>query len=51
MSIAQKWIGGLLFLGALYLVGTQGSGLLQGAKAGRELIGGTETDIITGGQK
>jgi hypothetical protein len=51
VSLAQKWIAGLLGLGALFLVATQGSGLFQAAKAGRELIGGTESDIISGGKK
>jgi len=50
MGLAQKWIAGLLGLGALYLIATQGKGLLDAAKAGRQLVGGTETDIITGGK-
>ena len=51
MTIAQKWIGGLLFLGALYLVVSNPNGILSAAKAGRQLIGGTEVDIITGGKQ
>lgn len=51
MGPLQKWLGGLLALGAMYLVFTNPNGVLNFGKAVRETVGGTETDIITGGQK
>ena len=50
MSIAQKWIGGLLFLGAGYLVVTNPNGFSQFASGTKNLIAGSEVSIITGGQ-
>lgn len=51
MTTAQKWLMGLIGLGALYLVVTNPQGVYKAAQAGRSLIGGSETDIITGGKK
>ena len=51
MSLAQKWLSGLIGLGALYLVVANPTGVYKAAQAGQKLIGGTEVSIITGGQK
>lgn len=51
MSTIQKWLAGLTGLGALYLVVSNPNGIYKAALAGRQLIGGTTTDIITGGKK
>lgn len=46
----QKWLAGLLGLGALYLVLTNSGSLANLANAAKTGIGGTETEIISGGQ-
>jgi hypothetical protein len=51
MSLAQKWLAGMISLGALYLVVANPTGVYKAAQAGRQLVGGTEVDIITGGKK
>jgi hypothetical protein len=51
MSIFAKWLSGLLALGAGYLVLTNPNGFASALSAGRGLIAGSETDIITGGAK
>lgn len=51
MSTVQKWLSGLIGLGALYLVVTNANQVYKLAQGGRQLIGGTEVDIITGGKK
>ena len=50
MSVVQKWLSGLIGLGALYLVVTHPTGVYKAATGLRQLIGGTEVDIITGGK-
>lgn len=47
----SKWLMGLIGLGALYLVVTNPNGILKAAQAGKNLIGGSETQIITGGRR
>jgi hypothetical protein len=47
----QKWLLGLIGLGALYLVVTNPQGVYRAAQAGKNLIGGSETQIITGGRR
>jgi hypothetical protein len=47
----QKWLLGLIGLGALYLVVTNPQGVYRAAQAGKNLIGGSETQIITGGKR
>jgi hypothetical protein len=47
----QKWLMGLLGLGALYLVVTNPSGFYKAAQGIRQVVGGTEVDVITGGRK
>jgi hypothetical protein len=51
MSTVQKWLMGLLGLGALYLVVTNPNGFYKAAQGVRQVVGGTETDIITGGKR
>lgn len=51
MSTIQKWMMGLLGLGALYLVVTNSTGFFNASKGIRNVVGGTESDIITGGKK
>lgn len=46
----QKWLLGLVGLGALYLVVTNPNGVYQAANALKNAVGGTETQIITGGK-
>lgn len=50
MSTVQKWLSGMIGLGALFLVVTNPNGVYKAAVAGRQLIGGTEADIISGGR-
>jgi hypothetical protein len=51
MSTIQKWLMGLLGLGALYLVVTNPNGFYKAAQGVKQVVGGTETQIITGGKK
>lgn len=51
MSIVQSWLSGLIGLGALYLVVTNPSGVYKAATGLRQLIGGTEADVISGGKR
>jgi len=46
----QKWLGGLIALGALYLVVTNSSSLANLGSAVKSGIGGTESTIISGGK-
>lgn len=41
MALAQKWLGGLIALGALYLVGTQGAGLDKAFNGAQQFVSGT----------
>jgi hypothetical protein len=47
----QKWLMGLVGLGALYLVVTNPNGFYKAATGVRQVIGGSEADIISGGTK
>lgn len=47
----QKWLMGLLGLGALYLVVTNPNGFFKASQGIRQIVGGTESDIISGGKK
>lgn len=47
----QKWLMGLLGLGALYLVVTNSGNFYKATTGVRQLIGGTEADVISGGTK
>jgi hypothetical protein len=48
MSTIQKWLAGLIGLGALYLVGTQGRGIATTLAAAQKFVSGTERTAITG---
>lgn len=50
-STLQKWLMGLIGLGALYLVVTNPQGVYRAAQAAKNVIGGSETQIITGGRR
>lgn len=50
-STLQKWLLGLVGLGALFLVVTNPNGFYKAAQGVRQVVGGTESDIITGGKK
>jgi len=49
-TTVQKWLGGLIGLGALYLITTNSSALANLGTAVKTGIGGTETSIISGGK-
>jgi hypothetical protein len=51
VSTVQKWLMGLIGLGALYLVVVNPKGFYSFATGTEKLVGGTETQIITGGKK
>jgi hypothetical protein len=46
MSALQTWLSGLIALGALYLVGTQGAGLATFFGGAEKFVAGTETAAI-----
>lgn len=48
MELAQKWLAGLIALGALYLVATQGKGLATAFGGAQKFVSGTEKTAITG---
>lgn len=50
-STLQKWLMGLIGLGALYLVVTNPNGFYKATTGVRQLVGGTEADVISGGAK
>ena len=50
-STIQKWLMGLIGLGALFLVVTNPNGFYKAAQGVQRVVGGTETQIITGGKK
>jgi type IV secretory pathway VirB2 component (pilin) len=47
----QKWLMGLIGLGALYLVVTNPQGVFKAAQSIKTVVGGSETQIITGGRR
>jgi hypothetical protein len=51
ITTVQKWLMGLLGLGALYLVVTNPNGFYKATQGIRQVIGGTESDIISGGKR
>lgn len=51
MTTLQKWLMGLIGLGALYLVVTNASGFYKATQGVRQVVGGTESDVISGGTK
>jgi hypothetical protein len=48
MSLVEKWLAGLIGLGALYLVVAPDSHIAQALGAGQRFISGTEHTALTG---
>jgi hypothetical protein len=48
MQLGQQWLAGLIGLGALYLVGTQGKGIATFLGGAERFVRGTERTAITG---
>jgi hypothetical protein len=46
MSVLQTWLTGLIALGAVYLVGTQGKGLATAFGGAEQFVAGTEKAAI-----
>jgi hypothetical protein len=46
----SKWLMGLIGLGALFLVVTNPEGAYKAAQGVQTVVGGSETQIITGGR-
>jgi hypothetical protein len=51
VSTVQKWVMGLIGLGALYLVVQNPAGFYKAATGVQTVVGGTETTVITGGRR
>lgn len=51
MGTVSKWLTILGGLGALYLVVTNPNGFYKATAGVKNLVGGTETQIITGGKR
>jgi hypothetical protein len=47
VTVIQKWLVLMAGLGALVIVVANPNGVLAAAKAGSQLVGGTESQIIT----
>lgn len=47
----SKWLMAMAGLGALYLVVSNPHGFYSAAAGVKNLVGGTETEIITGGRR
>jgi hypothetical protein len=50
MTLLQKWIGGLIALGAGYLVFTNANSFYTAAKGIRSVTAGSIADVTTGGK-
>ena len=48
MNVVQKWMAGLIGLGALFLVVSNPRGVASALSAGQQFISGTERTAITG---
>ena len=48
MPVITLWLTGLIGLGALFLVATQGKGLAQAFNGAQKFVSGTEHTAITG---
>jgi hypothetical protein len=48
MSTVQKWLAGLIALGALYIVASNPTGIASGLGAAQKFISGTEGTAIKG---
>jgi len=50
MTLVQKWLAGLIALGAGYLVFTNPNGFFKAAQGLRSLTAGSIVDVTTGGK-
>jgi len=50
MTLVQKWLGGLIALGAAYLVFSKPEGFYKAATGLRSLTAGSIVDVTTGGK-
>jgi hypothetical protein len=50
MTLVQKWLTGLIALGAGYLVFTNPNGFYKAAQGLRSLTAGSIVDVTTGGK-
>jgi hypothetical protein len=48
MSVLQKWLAGLIGLGALYIVASNPQGIASALGAGQKFVSGTENTAIKG---
>lgn len=48
MSVVQKWLAGLIGLGALFLVASNPTGIASGLGAAQKFVSGTENTAIKG---
>jgi hypothetical protein len=51
MTTVQKWLMAMAGLGALYLVVTNPNGVYKAAQSVKTIVGGTESQIISGGKR
>lgn len=51
MTLVQKWLAGLIGLGALYLVVVNPNGFYSATNGIRQLAAGSIVDVTTGGKK
>lgn len=51
MSVAQKWLSGMLGLGALYLVVVNPNGFYRVSSGVKNLTAGGITEVVTGGRR
>jgi len=51
MGTLSKWLMAMAGLGALYLVVQNPQGFYNATSGVKNLVGGTETEIITGGKR
>lgn len=48
MTTVQKWLAGMIGLGALYLIVSNPNGTYKAAQSISTIVGGTENQIIRG---
>lgn len=51
MTTLQKWLLGLVALGGVYLAVTNPTGVYRAGQAAKNVIGGSESEIISGGKR
>jgi hypothetical protein len=50
IGLGRQWLGGLIMLGALYLVATHGAGVATALKAGGGFLATSEGTVLRGGK-